>query len=274
MGRSRSRGRRSRERRDRDTRDRDTRDRDRPKKEASSKPDDDELRPGRQVIVKGLQKNAEKNGSVGSLIEFNKDKGRWVVELSAGRNNFKEENLELLPDNSDVVDDHETPPTAKVYITKLPADTTDKDLIDLFGGVGLIAKEAPKNSRNRGFPDTWPYAVKLYKPGRNDGDACVTYTDPLAAKAAIKTYNRYKFKGSKIGVAYAGQGRKYEEVELQLPWHLREENLGQLDRESGSKGRRPGDWTCPGCGSDVYASKDACFKCGAAKPAGGGGGSR
>ena len=29
---------------------------------------------------------------------------------------------------------------------------------------------------------------------------------------------------------------------------------------------RPGDWTCPGCGSNVFASKSECFKCGAPKP--------
>lgn len=36
---------------------------------------------------------------------------------------------------------------------------------------------------------------------------------------------------------------------------------------------RPGDWTCPGCRASVFASKDACFKCGERKPGGGGGGS-
>mmetsp|Transcript_40963 Transcript_40963/g.105753 ORF Transcript_40963/g.105753 Transcript_40963/m.105753 type:complete len:215 (-) Transcript_40963:64-708(-) len=46
---------------------------------------------------------------------------------------------------------------------------------------------------------------------------------------------------------------------------------------SGGKGgdSRPGDWECPGCGANVFASKDACFKCGERKPAGArGGGSR
>jgi RNA-binding protein FUS len=280
MGRDRSRsgGRRERDRsRDRRDRSRDRRPSDRDgkgsrKEEEKREPEDDKFAVGRTVIVKGLQKNPEKNGSMGKLTEFITDKGRWAVELSAGKHNFKEENLELMPDNSDF-DDKSEPPTAKIYITGLAADITDKDLIQLFGGVGLIAKETPKSSRDRGFEDQWPFAVKLYKPGRSNGDACVTYMDPHAAKAAIKTYNRYKLKGTKITVAYAGQGRKYEEVELQLPWHMREENQGKLDREADSKGgggggkgeRRPGDWTCGGCGANNYASRDTCFKCGGLK---------
>ena len=37
----------------------------------------------------------------------------------------------------------------------------------------------------------------------------------------------------------------------------------------GAKGKeRPGDWTCPACECNVFASRDTCFKCGAAKPKG------
>ncbi|KAJ1451536.1 hypothetical protein M885DRAFT_529427 [Pelagophyceae sp. CCMP2097] len=31
---------------------------------------------------------------------------------------------------------------------------------------------------------------------------------------------------------------------------------------------RPGDWTCPSCRANVFASKSNCFKCGEPKPAG------
>merc|ERR1719453_244095 len=37
----------------------------------------------------------------------------------------------------------------------------------------------------------------------------------------------------------------------------------------GGGNTRPGDWTCPGCNANVFASKNACFKCGAPKPMGG-----
>jgi len=274
MGRDRSRSRdrrdRSRDRRDRsrDRGDRDRRDSAPPPREDN--PEDDVFKAGRTVVVKGLQKNPEKNGSVGKLKEFSAEKGRWVVELSGGNNNFKEDNLELMPDNSDIINDKDEPPTAKIYIQNLAASVTEKDLQALFGGCGMIAKVKPKNTRNPGFEDQWPYAVKMYKPGRDNGDAAVTYMDPHAAKAAIKTYNRYKFQGSKIKVEYAGQGKTFAKVELQLPWHLRPENMGKMDSESGGGGggggAKPGDWTCADCGAAVFASRSTCFKCGAAKP--------
>ena len=40
---------------------------------------------------------------------------------------------------------------------------------------------------------------------------------------------------------------------------------GSLPGGNVAKGR-PGDWTCPHCQANVYASKQACFKCGTPKP--------
>lgn len=194
--------------------------------------EDLEFKSGRRVVVHGLQKNPEKNGAIGVLGDFNKEKSRWMVEFSSGSsNNFKEDNLEVLPDVEEADDPDEEIPTAKIYITNLAADTTDKDLIALFGGLGVIAKEAQRGSKGgaKGFADQWPYAVKLYKPGRDKGDASLEYQDKLAAKAAVRTYNGYRIKGSRIGVAYAGVGKKYEERELTLPWAEREENQSKIN---------------------------------------------
>eukprot|EP00928_Gymnodinium_smaydae_P026471 TRINITY_DN2077_c0_g2_i1.p1 TRINITY_DN2077_c0_g2~~TRINITY_DN2077_c0_g2_i1.p1 ORF type:complete len:708 (+),score=178.73 TRINITY_DN2077_c0_g2_i1:184-2124(+) len=48
-------------------------------------------------------------------------------------------------------------------------------------------------------------------------------------------------------------------------------SFGGRDR-GGGDGERPGDWTCPGCGANIFASKDVCFKCGHSRASGGGGG--
>ena len=42
--------------------------------------------------------------------------------------------------------------------------------------------------------------------------------------------------------------------------------------QSRSSHVRPGDWTCPGCMSNCYASKTACFRCSHPRPLGVGGG--
>ena len=45
---------------------------------------------------------------------------------------------------------------------------------------------------------------------------------------------------------------------------------GRRGSKGGGDGEsRPGDWRCPECGANVFASKNECFKCGAKKPAGG-----
>ena len=42
-----------------------------------------------------------------------------------------------------------------------------------------------------------------------------------------------------------------------------------------SSNARPGDWTCPSCSANVFASKTECFRCRTPKPRhGGGGGAR
>ena len=39
----------------------------------------------------------------------------------------------------------------------------------------------------------------------------------------------------------------------------------------GGNDRKPGDWTCPACSANVFASKTSCFRCGEPKPSGRGG---
>ena len=56
----------------------------------------------------------------------------------------------------------------------------------------------------------------------------------------------------------------------------RETDRRLKEGKAGSTEVRPGDWICAQCGFNVFAHKDACFKCGASRPAGaveaGGGG--
>eukprot|EP00928_Gymnodinium_smaydae_P092606 TRINITY_DN7650_c0_g3_i1.p1 TRINITY_DN7650_c0_g3~~TRINITY_DN7650_c0_g3_i1.p1 ORF type:complete len:264 (+),score=60.12 TRINITY_DN7650_c0_g3_i1:304-1095(+) len=172
-----------------------------------------EFKEGLKVMVFGLQKNPEKNGSVGTLKGYIADKERWTVEFHNGStNNFKVDNLQIVDDEpaSAAADDNSDIPTSKIYISNLSAQTTEEHLIKLFSGIGVLAREPVRNAKgkSKGFQDEWPFAVKMYKPGTDGGDACVEFLDKTSAKGAIKAYNDYIFKGSKIRVEYAGGGPK------------------------------------------------------------------
>jgi len=175
--------------------------------------DSKEFKVGMKIVVVGLQNNPEKNGSLGTLVSYVTEKQRWAVEFHNGsRNNFKVENLQLVDEmpatSANIGDDNCDIPTSKVYISNLSAETTHDHLIALFSKVGLLAREPVLNAKgkSKGFEDEWPFAVKMYKPGREGGDACVQFVDKEAAKAAIKAYNGHVLRGSIIGVEYAGGG--------------------------------------------------------------------
>merc|ERR1740117_1410497 len=74
----------------------------------------------------------------------------------------------------------------------------------------MLARDPIRNAKGmtKGYQDEWPFAVKLYKPGRDGGDGCVEYMHKASAKAAIKAYNGYSLKGSTIKVEYAGGGEQ------------------------------------------------------------------
>mmetsp|Transcript_22301 Transcript_22301/g.39954 ORF Transcript_22301/g.39954 Transcript_22301/m.39954 type:complete len:307 (-) Transcript_22301:517-1437(-) len=86
----------------------------------------------------------------------------------------------------------------RIYITNLPADTTEEELAQYFGGLGMIARKKQK----RGYPDQWPYKITLYtdEQGKFKGDAVLAYEDPNAAQSAPEFFNQTEFKGVKIGV--------------------------------------------------------------------------
>lgn len=171
------------------------------------------LVPGHEVMVEDLVNNPEKNGSIGKLVEFNKAKERWTVLFgNNSTHNFKADNLKYLgePAAADEAEDGGSIPTAKIYITNLAAETAEEHLMELFSGIGSIAREPVRNAKGskQGYQDQWPFAIKLYKPGTAGGDAYVEFVDKCSAKAAIKTFNGRTLLGAKIGVAYGGGGHE------------------------------------------------------------------
>jgi RNA-binding protein FUS len=93
------------------------------------------------------------------------------------------------------------PTNTRVYITGLSAATTENDIAEMFGQIGTLKREKQK----RGYPDQWPYKIKMYKPGQDGGDAVVAYEDPGAAGSAPSFFNGADLKGAKITVQMASK---------------------------------------------------------------------
>jgi|TARA_B100000683_G_scaffold141185_1_gene137436 RNA-binding protein FUS len=81
------------------------------------------------------------------------------------------------------------------------ASTSEDDLREVFSGIGIISRVKQRT----GFPDQWPYAVKIYRDERGEkkDEAVITYDDPHAAQSAPSFYDGYEFNGKKLHVSIA-----------------------------------------------------------------------
>ena len=70
------------------------------------------------------------------------------------------------------------------------ASTSEDDLREVFSGIGIISRVKQRT----GFPDQWPYAVKIYRDERGEkkDEAVITYDDPHAAQSAPSFYDGYE----------------------------------------------------------------------------------
>jgi RNA recognition motif-containing protein len=83
---------------------------------------------------------------------------------------------------------------SRVYVSGLPRGCTADDVSDMFGGIGVIARERPTG---RGvFPDMMPYRVKFY----GNDDCLVQYEDSHAAHAAPSFFDGQDLKGATLKV--------------------------------------------------------------------------
>nr|CCA23378.1 Mitochondrial Carrier (MC) Family putative [Albugo laibachii Nc14] len=95
------------------------------------------------------------------------------------------------------------PAWARIYISNLPDDVTIDELQEIFGAIGIVAREKQK----RGFKDQWPFKIKMYtdEAGKFKGDAVLTYEDANAARTAPSFFNGSEIRGKAIKVELAGK---------------------------------------------------------------------
>ncbi|KAG3015766.1 hypothetical protein JG687_00006182 [Phytophthora cactorum] len=97
----------------------------------------------------------------------------------------------------------EDPTWARIYISNLPTDVTSDELQEMFGAIGVVAREKQK----RGYKDQWPFKIKIYTDtdGQPKGDAVLTYEDANAARTAPEFFNGADIRGKTIKVELAGK---------------------------------------------------------------------
>ncbi|CAI5733599.1 unnamed protein product [Peronospora destructor] len=97
----------------------------------------------------------------------------------------------------------EDPTWARIYISNLPSDATSDELQEMFGAIGVVAREKQK----RGYKDQWPFKIKIYTDtdGQPKGDAVLTFEDANAARTAPEFFNGAEIRGKSIKVELAGK---------------------------------------------------------------------
>ncbi|CAH0517361.1 unnamed protein product [Peronospora belbahrii] len=95
------------------------------------------------------------------------------------------------------------PTWARIYISNLPSDATIDELQEMFGAIGIVAREKQK----RGYKDQWPFKIKIYTDtdGQPKGDAVLTFEDANAARTAPEFFNGTEIRGKTIKVELAGK---------------------------------------------------------------------
>jgi hypothetical protein len=107
-------------------------------------------------------------------------------------------------------------------------------------------KAFPEGSGQRARPPKYGHTSSPFRPGDWTCPSCTAHV--FASRSACFKCGDSRPDGDE------GEAGAYDGARKAFPEEM-----------SGRRGR-PGDWTCPSCTAHVFASKSACFKCGAEKP--------
>mmetsp|Transcript_1897 Transcript_1897/g.5569 ORF Transcript_1897/g.5569 Transcript_1897/m.5569 type:complete len:153 (+) Transcript_1897:88-546(+) len=118
-------------------------------------------------------------------------------------------------------------------------------------------------------PDNGGDDLFCHVTGLRDGDGSVRDGDAVTFR---EEYDDRKGKDRAVDVQVSGGGGGGGRSRSRSRGRSPPRRSGGGGYGGGGGGEtRPGDWECPSCRANVFASKDACFKCGEPKPRSGGG---
>jgi len=81
----------------------------------------------------------------------------------------------------------------QIYVSGLPKDINEKELVEKFGQVGPIAKDPKRSRYDPSAKKVWLYTDK--RTGRKKGDGTITYADDEAAQAAVQFFHNQEMPG-------------------------------------------------------------------------------
>jgi len=95
--------------------------------------------------------------------------------------------------------------------------------------------------------------------------------DSLEARQLIDALAAHRIEATVLGEYLSGAAGELSALNFPWVWLISNDDLpvaqGVLDGFLASRGSLPtkGPWVCPGCGAQVDAGFDICWKCGAAR---------
>jgi len=164
--------------------------------------------------------------------------------------------------------------TKKIFVGGLPQNCTEQVLSNYFMQYGTIVDSVVMKDRETG--NSRGFGFITY-----DSENCVDmvmaqYEDHRIEKKWVEVKRAVAREMMPPGGAPGGKGggrRGGGGGRDRSPGGRRSPPRGRGGGFGGGGGggeTRPGDWTCPRCGANVFASKDECYKCGTRKNGGGG----
>ncbi|KAK3257027.1 hypothetical protein CYMTET_33872 [Cymbomonas tetramitiformis] len=172
------------------------------------------------------------------------------------------------------------PNSARLFVSGLSSETEWTDLKDHFQQIGTVA-----------YADVYRYTSKsVYIPegglGESKGCGVVELVNEIDAKEALFQMHESELAGSCISVKWDKRPDKVWDGRQTRPSHLERDlspsrsvrkeypagssrqqkvqrHKDERPDEAKSMEPREGDWECPRCGVNVFASRAKCFKCGA-----------
>lgn len=133
-----------------------------------------------------------------------------------------------------------------------------------------VAAAATKSMSKKARKEARRQAGEAVKDHTSREAATAAFLAQREAAEAAKAAALEEKRAAKEARLEAEQAKKRARTEKQPRTPEKRPRQPETSRADHSAESKPGDWTCQACGANVFASKSACYKCGAGRDGSGG----